>query len=97
MIDVKKAVQIAKSYFKDLYPDNAFSHVMLEEVEREEEDDALYWLITIGFTNHDAPTKESPLGTTIFGPKAPRRYKRFKINAETGDVISMKIRAVENA
>jgi hypothetical protein len=89
MIDVKEATQIALSYFEDLYGENTFSNVLLEEVEREEEDDTLYWLITIGFTER----KQDPSGPL---PTSSRRYKRFKINAETGEVVAMKIRSVEN-
>ncbi len=90
MIDVKEATQIALDYFQDLYRDQSFSNVLLEEVERDENDDTQYWLITIGFTER---REEGPLGDL----GRSRRYKRFKIDAETGEVLSMKIRSVENA
>lgn len=95
MIDVKEATQTALSYFEDIYEDEPFSNVLLEEVERSEEDDRSYWLITIGFRNERKKGDSSP----PFSPftSVPRRYKRFKIDAETGDVVSMKIRSVENA
>lgn len=97
MLDVKEATQVALSYFEDLYDENAFSNVLLEEVERDEEDGTPYWLITIGFTDENAKRKERS-GLAAISPAAPpRRYKRFKIDAETGDVVSMKIRSVENA
>lgn len=90
MIDVKEATQIALSYFEELYGEDAFSNVLLEEVERDEEDGTTYWFITIGFTER---RQRGPLGQL-----APsRRYKRFKIDAETEEVVSMKIRSVENA
>lgn len=95
MIDVKEATQIALSYFEDLYGEDAFSNVLLEEVEREEEDDTSYWLITIGFTERKEIKSSSPLSS--FSPDKRRRYKRFKINAETGEVLAMTIRSVENA
>ena len=91
MLDVKKATQVALSYFDDLYGENAFSNVLLEEVERDEEDGTPYWFITIGFT--ETKQEGGPLGPL----GSDRRYKRFKINAETGEVVSMKIRSVENA
>lgn len=95
MIDVKEATQVALSYFEDLYEEEPFSNVLLEEVERDKEDGTPYWFITIGFTNEKKKEdSSSPLSTLS---SAPRRYKRFKINAETGDVVSMKIRSVENA
>lgn len=90
MIDVKEATQIALSYFEELYGEDAFSNVLLEEVERDEEDDTTYWFITIGFTERQ---QRGPLGQLA----TSRRYKRFKIDAETGKVVSMKIRSVENA
>jgi hypothetical protein len=90
MIDVKEATEVALEYFQDIYSDQAFSNVLLEEVEREQEDDTPYWLITIGFTERK---QEGPLGQLA----SSRRYKRFKIDAETGEVVSMKIRSFENA
>jgi len=90
MLDVKEATQIALSYFEDLYGEDTFSNVLLEEVERDEEDGTSYWYITIGFT------EKKPGGP--MGPLVPnRRYKRFKVDADTGEVLSMKIRSVENA
>ena len=90
MLDVKEATQVALSYFEDLYGEDAFSNVLLEEVEREEDDDTPYWLITIGFT-------ETKSGGPMSALASNRRYKRFKVDAETGEVLSMKIRSVENA
>ena len=88
-------MQVALSYSEDLYGENAFSSILLEEVEREEEDSTPYWSITVGFTDENARRKGTSL---ITGSKVPpRRYKRFKTNAETGDVVSMKIRSIENA
>lgn len=95
MIDVKEATQIALSYFEDLYGEDAFSNVLLEEVERDEKDGTPYWFITIGFTEkkREGKSLQSPIGNLT----SSRRYKRFEINAETGEVIAMKIRSVENA
>ena len=95
MIDVKEATQIALSYFEDLYGEDAFSNVLLEEVEREDEDDTSHWLITIGFTQEKEIESSSPLSR--LSPDKRRRYKRFKIDAQTGEVLSMKIRPVKNA
>lgn len=91
MIDVKEATQLAVSYFEDLYGEDTYSNVLLEEVERDEKDGNPYWLITIGFTDHTP--EAGPLGPL----ESSRRYKRFRIDAETGEVVSMKIRSVENA
>ena len=97
MLDVKEATQVALSYFDDLYGENAFSNVLLEEVERDEEDGTPYWFITIGFTDENAKRKEQS-GLDVLKPTGPpRRYRRFKIDVETGEVVSIKIRSVENA
>lgn len=93
MIDVKEATQVALSYFEDLYGEDSFSNVLLEEVERDEEDGTPYWLITIGFTQKKR--EHHPFGNLNL--TSSRRYKRFKIDAETGEVVAMKIRSVENA
>lgn len=92
MIDVKEATQQVLAYFEELYDDKDFGNILLEEVERTEEDGTVYWHITIGFTEPEKGMR-GPLGPL----PAQRRYKRFKINAETGEVVAMKIRSVENA
>jgi len=97
MIDVKEAAQAAFEYFEKLYDEKRFSNVLLEEVERSEEDGTPYWFVTIGFTNEEAKTKAKSPVAVLDTSTPPRRYKRFKIDAETGDVLAMKIRSVENA
>jgi hypothetical protein len=71
MIDVKEATQVALSYFEDLYGEDTFSNVLLEPIERGEEDGTSYWFITIGFTERN----QDPSGPL---PTSSRRYKRFK-------------------
>lgn len=87
MIGVKEAAEKAAEYFKDLY-DNQFTNVLLEEAERKEERAGHYWLITLGY--------DRPSSLPQFARKGPRAFKVFKVNARTGEVISMKIREVEN-
>jgi hypothetical protein len=84
MISVKEAAERAAEYFTDLYK-NQFKNVLLEEVELK----GSYWLITLGY---DRP---SPLPQ--FSRKGPRAFKVFKVDNETGKVVSMKIREVEHA
>ncbi len=81
MITVKEAAEKAAEYFGDLYG-GRFTNVLLEEAERKER----YWLITLGY---DRP---SPLPQ--FATKGPRAFKVFKVDAQKGEVISMKIREV---
>ena len=85
MIDVKQGVRIAIDYFLDLYENQKYANVLVEEVELDED----YWLITVGY---DTPTRE-----TLGDIAGPRRYKTFEIHSETGDVHAMKIRIIEHA
>ena len=87
MIGIKDAAAKAAEYFKELYG-SQFGNVLIEEVEQQLEMDGTYWYITLGY---DVP---SPSILSQFGGKPSRAYKVFKINASTGDVLSMKIREV---
>lgn len=80
MIDVKKAVNIAVEYLKAFYPH--LKQIQLEEVEIT--DDRKFWFITLSYP------EESNI--TVF--PTPKHYKIFKIDAKTGEVLSMKIRSV---
>ena len=93
-IDAKQAARLALEYFNELFPNALVSNVALEEVEFFEEENC--WLITLGL---DGPvrnkTSNPAVFTTanLFGPPSPtRQFKVFKVNARTGQVISMKIR-----
>lgn len=88
MIDVKEAVKIARSYVADLFSDAG--GLALEEVEFSEEKGA--WLITIGFSVREP---QSPLDA--LGLKYDRKYKLIHVDAETGEVKSVKIRPVPHA
>ncbi len=94
-IDVKAAVIAAKGYLqsiRDLLGE--FREVRLEEVELSE--DKRFWLVTLGF---DRPVKTlaSEFFPTVSDsvPSAIKReYKLIKVDSETGEVQSMKIREV---
>lgn len=85
MLDVKEAAQKASEYFAGLYSDQKLPNVQLEEVELSEDDK--YWLITLSYP---VPPELAALN---FNYK--RKYKVFKIDRDTGQVLSMKIRRVE--
>jgi hypothetical protein len=86
MLDVKEAAQRASEYFAGLYSDQKIHNVQLEEVEIS--DDGKYWLITLSY-----PVIPQDIAPIQFIGK--RKYKLFTIDAETGQVKSMKIREVE--
>jgi hypothetical protein len=99
MIDVKQATESASAFFNKLYRDQIASgnvllgdqivnSMRLEEVELVE--DEKFWLITLSF--------ELPPPTFALGPlslRGERQYKTFKVDAQTGQVLSMKIRELE--
>jgi uncharacterized membrane protein YkoI len=81
-ITAKEAVSIATKYYQDVT--NDYSGVTIEEVELSE--DGNFWLITLGHRERKGgvmPLYEEKIA-----------YKSFKIDAETGEVISMKIKKI---
>jgi hypothetical protein len=91
LIDVKQAIASAMAFVKKVY--GKVDGLRLEEVELS--DYERYWLITIGF---DEPATKSPL-KQILSSHLPvdemiRVYKIIKIDAKTGEALSMKIRTV---
>ncbi len=94
MIDVNTAVKLARDYFVKLYPNKVQTYldVQLEEVELSK--DERTWLVTIGFSRplSGEPTLKSL--SKLLGPEYKREYKIFTIDAESGKVRAMKIRAV---
>ena len=96
MVDVTTAVRNASKYLRQMEqvlggePEN----LRLEEVEKSE--DTSYWLITLGY---DARSALPPASALFADPedanwKYEREYKLLRIDAETGEVESMKIRKV---
>jgi hypothetical protein len=100
-INAKKAVDTALLHFKDLYDDLTARDPLLEEVELSK--DRKSWLVTVGF-NVVESEPPSPLeemmakvrpGAPLLGPLPDtwvlkRRYRVFKVDAESGEVTSMK-------
>lgn len=89
MIDVKKAVNTAKEYIQDFFAPETLSGLELEEVELSE--DAKTWLVTLGFTSK----KEQNVSELLASRQAMREYKLFRIDAETGQILSMKTRTYD--
>ena len=85
MIDVKQATQKAKEYLAAFFPDA--EKVQLEEVELNE--DKSYWYITLSYEG----VSNSIASSLLVGKSV--RYKLFKLESETGEVVSMKIREIK--
>lgn len=98
-VDAKQAAKLALEYFNELFPNAATSNVALEEVEFLEEENC--WLITLGLDEPPRPRTalanplKSPLSDLFSASSATRKFKIFKVNAKTGNVISMKIRKLD--
>jgi hypothetical protein len=85
MIDVKEATDKAKAHLVSFFPEA--EQVQLEEVELSE--DKAHWLITLSYEGISSSVASSMLvGKSLL-------YKIFKLDAETGEVLSMKIRNIK--
>jgi len=86
MINVKEAAKISREYIQELYREDKIHDLSLEEVEISEDEKS--WLVTIGFTKQ----MSQPLNPmeAMTGPKYARFYKELKIDAEKGQVRSMR-------
>lgn len=94
MIDVKQAVQAAIDSARTFYDKQQFVDLALEEVELSE--DERFWLITLGFIMPDLTPVETNTIVSLLQArqKYERKYKVFKVNTDTGHVVSMKIRQI---
>ena len=95
MIDLKQAVKIVQDYLVSIYPDAENS--LVEEIDMAEEEQ--FWFIALSFwAKPDAlpltPMQSSLSLSDILAPKMERIHKTFKVNAESGRVLSVKIRAL---
>jgi hypothetical protein len=85
MIDVKEATDKAKEHLASFFPDA--ENVQLEEVELT--DDKAHWLITLSYEG----VSHSVASSLLVGKSV--RYKIFKLDAKSGEVLSMKIRDIK--
>ena len=84
MIHVKQAVQIAKAHAVDMLGQ---SNLTLEEVDRDEFRGRDVWIITLGY-----PLDLSRLPDLNRIAAEPVQYKRFFIDAQTGEMLAMLLR-----
>jgi hypothetical protein len=101
-IDLKAATDSAYKFLREVKDKmgNDFSDIRLEEVQRSH--DRSRWLITLGYSvsvpqegpSHDPRIADLRALTATRSQTSKRQYKIFEVNAKTGEVESMKIRAV---
>lgn len=80
LIDAKQAVIAAANYFTQVTGNT--SGVTVEEIEREGD----VWLVTLGFYPPAIPSTPFSLAP------ATKAFKVFRVDATSGEVLSMKIR-----
>jgi len=92
MIDVKEAVRIAFGYVADLMVDEKIGKIRLEEVERSQNDTE--WIVTVSFLREPVPLNSGiaamAAAAALAADRAERAYREVRIEAATGQVISMK-------
>ncbi len=79
MIDVRVATNAAVEYLKQFFA--TANNVQLEEIEISE--DERFWSVTLSYDDADRYSVNF---------NRDKKYKIFKIDANTGSVLSMKIR-----
>lgn len=91
IIDIKKAVSVAMEFANMLYGGKLPADFILEEIELDPQEK--YWLVTVGFFLPEKPDTSFSI-LTQQTKKPIRAYKLIKVDANTGQPISMKIREV---
>ena len=94
MIDAKSAIKAARLGFHSfMEEEKPLDNVRLEEVELSE--DEKHWMITLGYDVFSDPSEVQNVLISHPGLRDRyREYKQFRVNAENGNVESMKIRPV---
>ncbi|HEY5237459.1 MAG TPA: hypothetical protein VIJ62_03695 [Rhizomicrobium sp.] len=88
-MDVKQAVEFAKSYVSDLFANEQIRDVGLEEVEYDEGKAA--WLVTVSFVRpSDQPTMRLAVELAMNGVR--RSYKVVRISDKEKKIVSVKDR-----
>ena len=86
MITAKEAVVWAKQRAVEMLDQRS---VNLEEIELETYKDREVWNITLSFPRYSNGGRPSELAALVTDPL---QYKRFLIDAETGDLVAVKLR-----
>ncbi|MCB1052097.1 MAG: hypothetical protein H6510_14595 [Acidobacteria bacterium] len=81
MLTIQEAVEKARLCFREVYQKDSIAEILLKEVALS--DDSKYWLVSLSF---DWQPKS---GTSSLGPGS-RRHKQVRLDAETGQMLSIK-------
>ncbi len=101
MIDLQHALSTVKAYVREVYWDQPLQDFRIEEVQKSE--DGRFWLVTVGFRAFSAELPDMRSRMTIprdlyASPEEslirfPRDYKVVRVDADTGQAVSMTNRA----
>jgi len=86
MFQVQDAVESAARFARNVLGNERTAGLQLEEVDLGRHNDRDAWHITLSMF------RPSPFASVTPNPRAPRDYKIFTVDKETGEVLSMKIR-----
>ncbi len=87
-IDLKQAVDIATKTIRELYSEALLEDLLLEEVYYWNRESNREWEVTLGFSRPHSVQRSGTISSMLSQEK-PRSYKRFKIDADTGEVWGM--------
>ena len=90
MIEIKDAIEKAKNSIKEIFEEP--EKIQVEAFSLSE--DKKLWSVTYSFWQKSEPVSQLQLVLGISGSKV---YKTIEIDAETGEVLGMKIGIAENA
>lgn len=91
MISFKEAIKAAQDFAAEIFPPADLKGLRVEELDQS--DDRKYWYVTLGWVASDTRVINPP--NSLMMPvrpdlvEAPRVYKKFKIDAESAEMISM--------
>lgn len=92
-MDVKQAVNLAKQYFADIFAEEQYADLGLEEINFD--DSTGSWEITIGFRRPLPSDGHIELSKMLGKYSLDRSYKIVRISDSTGKVISVKNREMQ--
>lgn len=92
MLTAKEAVNAAQQWVTELYPTGELRHLRVEEIKLF--DDEQRWEVTLGWV--EPAIRENTFAASLSSDVKvlPRVYKTLDVDANTGEVKSMRIREV---
>lgn len=91
MISFKQAINAAQTFAADIFPAMELKGLRVEALNKS--DDLKHWYVTLGWVATDTrvlnPTSALMMPARPDLIEAPRVYKKFKIDAESSEMVSM--------